>query len=227
MKRLAIIPARGGSKRLKNKNILNLDGKPLICYTIEESIKSKLFDKIIISTDDDKIVRIAKSYDIEISIRDKKLATDDAKVVDVCIQEIKNQKKKNLHFEILTCLYATSPMRNYKDIQEVTNMIEPHKVNFAVAMSKYNFPPHEAMKVNSKQYVEPLFPEFINLKSNVFGEILVDNGSTYSTFISSFLKEKTFFGKLTKAYIMEKSRSVDIDEIEDFNIVKKLVGLRE
>ena len=98
MKRLAIIPARGGSKRLKNKNILNLDGKPLICYTIEESIKSKLFDKIIISTDDDKIVRIAKSYDIEISIRDKKLATDDAKVVDVCIQEIKNQKKKKSTF---------------------------------------------------------------------------------------------------------------------------------
>ena len=94
MKRLAIIPARGGSKRLKNKNILNLDGKPLICHTIEESIKSKLFDKIIISTDDDKIARIAKSYDIEISIRDKKLATDDARVVDVCIQEIKNQKKK-------------------------------------------------------------------------------------------------------------------------------------
>ena len=117
MKNLAIIPARGGSKGLKNKNILKFDNKPLLAWSILAAKKSKLFSKIIVSTDSKKIAVIAKKYGAEVPfLRPKKLSSDRSKSVDLVIHALDFYKKKNLFFKNIFLLEPTSPLRDEKDI---------------------------------------------------------------------------------------------------------------
>jgi CMP-N-acetylneuraminic acid synthetase len=220
---ICIIPAKKNSQRLKNKNILNFKNKPIICHTIESAIKSKVFDLIVVSSDSKKILDISSKYkNVYLHKRSKNLSTRTSTVNDVCLNILKIFKKKKINFKFISCLYATSPLRNNKDIINSYKLLKKKKTNFVIAVSKYNYPPHQALKKNN-QYLKPFFPNIITKKTNfIQNKIYVDNGSTYFGKTIAFLKNKSFYGKSLRGYYMPFSRSIDIDTKDDFELLKKI-----
>lgn len=217
---IAFIPAKGNSKRLPRKNILSFLNKPIINYTIDQAKKTKIFDKIVVSTNDKETINIVKKKNIEISFRDKKLDRDNISVEDVCIDFLKKEKKLGIEYDKLTVLYPASPLRTFKDIVKVNNLIKPGICDFSMSVTYFDLPVNQALlKINNNK-IKPLFPNLINSKKFDTKKIFVDNGSIYSANVKSFLKLKSFFGKNLRVYIMPKNRSVDINYKEDLKIAK-------
>ena len=216
---VAIIPARSGSKRLKNKNILNFKGKPMICWSIEAALKSRIFDKIFVSSDSKKILKIASKYDqVILDKRAKKLADDKSRVVDVVDYLI--HKYELTSYKVLSVLYPTSPLRNYLDIRNTFNLLD-RGCDSSLAITNYDLPVYQALELRKRSnYLKPLMPSLINLNVNkVKKSYYCDNGSTYFCKMSYFLKKKSLYGKKIKGYPMSKNRSIDIDTIYDFEFL--------
>ena len=133
---LAIIPARGGSKRLPRKNIADFHGKPLIQWTIEAAQKSGCFSEIIVSTDDEEIAAVAAKCWAKVERRSVELATDEARVVDVCLDIL--AKRGHTSF---ACLYATAPLRNSEDICGTVRLVKPFRCDFAMAVAPFEASP--------------------------------------------------------------------------------------
>ena len=223
--RVAIIPARGGSKRLAKKNILKIKNKPLIAWTIEEALKSNLFERVFVSTESDEIASIASSYGAEILNRPNFLATDSSKLVDVCEWHLKNFYKKKIIYDEIFCLIATAPLRNANDLKAIARILDSDlKINAVMAVTNFFYYPHQAVRINKSGFIEPYWPNLIEKRSNELDPLLVDNGSTYALKVDAFLKEKTFYLKKGLVpYFMEKIRSIDIDDLDDFKMLNKIM----
>ena len=203
---LGVITARLGSKRLVNKNTINLHGKPLFIWTVEEALKSKYLDKIIISTDDNTIINFSKKIkNIKVIRRSKKLSKDETKSEDVILDLISKIKTK---FNIICVLQPTSPLRKKYDIDKSLKMMINSKSKSVVSANYDSDLCKHPIKVKNN-----FFKGFKNNKSKNGYSI---NGAIYATDVDYFRKNKTFFGKKTKIYFMPKSRSIDIDTIKDF-----------
>jgi CMP-N,N'-diacetyllegionaminic acid synthase len=218
---LAIIPARGGSKRLPNKNILNLAGKPLIIWTIEAALKSIYIDKIVVSSEDDRILNIAKRYPIEPIKRPKELATDTAKSIDIVIHAIKIYN----NYDYVVLLQPTSPLRNEKHIDEAIELLDKKKADAIISVCEFEYnplwsntlPPNLSMKNFLKK-------EVINTRSQDLPTFYRLNGAIYICKTKKLLEENTFFIKDNIfAYIMDKKHSVDIDDEFDFKMAELLI----
>ena len=192
----------------------------MISYTIEAAIKSGCFKKIFVSSDDKKTLEIASNYKIEICKRDKKYARNKIRVSDVIIDFIKKQNKKEFYFDNITCLFPTAPLRGAKDILNVVKNINAKSCHFSLAVTKYNLPPHQALKINKNRIVKPFWPKLVNKRDEQIGDLVVDNGSTYSAYVPAFMKTKHFFGSPLKVHIMKYQRSIDINTSEDLELAK-------
>ena len=216
MKYLAIIPAKKKSRRLKNKNTLTFRGIPLIEHTITSAKLSKIFNKIIVSSDNNLLENICKKHGVIFSKRPSNLCLNNVSVVDVCLHEIQKLENNNEYFDIINCLYATAPMRNEKHIRKLNKLLKPQEVNFAVATTTYDLPVQRALKINKDGFLEPIWKKKIHQNDLNF---YVNNGSSYAAFIDAFKKEKTFQGKKTKGLFMKKEISIDIDTQYDFDLL--------
>jgi len=225
MRKIAIIPARGGSKRLPRKNIIDFMGKPIIAYTIGYADETGLFDKVIVSTEDEEIAGIATRYGADVIFRPPELATDESGVVDVCLHVLDEEKKAGWSNEIMCCLYATSPLRNSDDIRKTMQPVVERECDFAIAVTRYHFSPHQALKYGEKGLLEPVWPELIMKKSQEVPDFFVDNGSTYAVYVPEFLRLKSFYGSGVVGHVMPRFRSVDIDEEEDLIIAMHYAGV--
>ncbi len=210
MKRIALIPARGGSKRLPRKNIIDFLGKPIIAYTITAALETELFDRVVVSTEDEEISDVSRKHGAEIDRRRPELATDQSTVVDVCVDFIHRQTTP---IDVLAVLYATAPLRNADDIKNVVHLLSSH-VHFGMAVTKSAPSAHQTLRWNNGD-VTPLFPEWVNLKSSDVETLVIDNGSTYAVRVPTFLEQKSFYGHPLKGYLMPNERSVDIDTPDD------------
>jgi pseudaminic acid cytidylyltransferase len=224
MNQLAVIPARGGSKRLPRKNIINFYGKPMITYTIKAALECNLFDRVIVSTEDREIGEISKEFGAEVIIRPMELASDTARVVDVCLHALDSEIGHGRSYDILCCLYATAPLRDSADIKNTVELVRNGESDFAMAVTGYHYPPHQAMVEKESGYLEPMWPNLVHKNHSDLPKMLVDNGSTYVTRVSEFLKLKTFYGPNLKAYFMPRSHSVDIDVPDDLEFAEFYAG---
>lgn len=215
---ICVIPARGGSKRLPRKNIIDFLGAPIISYTIRSAIKSSVFDRIVVSTEDEEIAEIALHFGAEVSKRPVSLATDASTVVEVCSRLLENEEKKGKNYDILCCLYATAPLRNAEDITATLKLIEPGMCNFAMAVTEYSHYAHQALRITESGFLKAMWPEYINLRSEKIGQLLVGNGSTYAVTTEAFKFHKSFYGPDMRGHIMPIKRSVDIDDREDLEL---------
>ncbi len=220
---IALIPARGGSKRLPRKNIIKFNGKPMIAHTIENAKKSKVFSDIYVSTEDEEIAKIAKKYGAKVAYRNHKLADDKSMLKEVCRDFILNYNTKKNDFKFLCILLATSPFRNFKDIKKVISLIEPNKCDFAMAVTTYDLPIYQALEKKNNGYVKAKWPRLINLNEKKVSKYVVDNGSTYVFNTKKFLKIKSFYGPNLKVYEMPKSRSVDLNTLDDLKLLNFLL----
>ena len=218
---LAIIPARGGSKRLPNKNILNLYGKPLIGWSIKAAKNSKYIDKVVVSSDYDKILNIAKEHNVDILKRPNSLATDTATTVDVLKHVLEYYNK----YDYLVLLQPTSPLRNEKHIDEAIELLEQKNADAVVSVCEMDHSPLWSNILPDDLNMSNFLREEIkNKRSQDLKKFYRLNGAIYICKVDRFLEENNLFLKdKIFAYIMDRKSSVDIDEEIDFKIAEILL----
>ncbi|HJU50428.1 MAG TPA: acylneuraminate cytidylyltransferase family protein [Pseudogulbenkiania sp.] len=222
MAKLALIPARGGSKRLPRKNVLPFLGKPILAYTIDAARQAALFDDIIVSTEDAEIAAIAREYGANVDWRPVELAGDNATISQVCRELLQRKRAEGRDYRQLCCLYATAPLRNAEDIRAVMNLLESGECHFALAATAFTHYPHQALKLASQGGVEPMWPELCNIRADKIGALVAGNGSTYAVDVAAFLEHGEFYGPAMRAHLMPFMRSVDIDTADDFMLAECL-----
>lgn len=220
MKCVAIIPARGGSKRLPRKNIAEFLGKPIIAYTIEAALNSEVFERVVVSTEDAEIAEVARHYGAEIAVRHLALSSDTATLREVCSDFLQIELNRGNRYEVFACLLATAPMRSAHDIRSVSELIDLGKCDFSMAVTSYNLPPFQALQANTDNFLEPMWPDLVNLSSQEAPELVVDNGSTYFAASVAFEREHTFYGKGLRGHHMPRERSIDIDDSFDLELAR-------
>ena len=218
MSTLAIIPARGGSKRLPRKNVIEFRGRPIIAYTIEAARASTSFERIVVSTDDDEIAEIARRFGAETDRRPAKLATDQATVAETCLEFLDREQKAGRSWRVMTCLYATAPMRNADDIRATLGLLEPGRCDFAMAVTRYAVAPHQALKLGPDGELAPMWPDLVERRASEMPPFVVDNGSTYVVDVAAFRAHGTFYGPTLRGYEMPHERSIDIDTRDDYEL---------
>lgn len=219
MKKLAIIPARGGSKRLPRKNILPFRGKPLLLWTCEAARDSGCFDTIVVSTEDEEIAQIARDAGFVVDERPKSLGSDTASCADVCLEFLDRSERAGIHYELLCCLYATAPLRTAEDMRQVMACLTPD-TDAVHAVCGYPHPPHQMLYQNSEGFLVPAFPLLVTKKSQEIPEGLIGNGSTYAIRVEALRKYRSFYPARIKGYRMPALRSIDIDTAEDFTLLE-------
>ena len=219
---LAIILARGGSKRLPGKNTLNLAGKPLIAWTIEAGINSKYIDKIIVSSDSNEILNISKKYGIKIVKRPSALASDTATSFDAIKHTIDIIDET---FDLIILLQPTSPLRNNGHIDEALELLIKKKTDAIISVTEMDHSPLESNTLpEDGSMVNFLKDEFVNKRSQDLEKYYRLNGAIYICKTDNLLKEKTFFLKNNiYSYKMNRESSVDIDEKIDFQLANLII----
>lgn len=223
--RVAIIPARGGSKRLPRKNIIDFLGKPMIAYSIEAAKKSESFSEVVVSTEDEEIATIADSYGATVDMRADNLATDDARVSDVCVDFLTRRFILGTRYDVMCVMYATAPLRNAQDIRSMVELLEEDDgCKGVMAVTEFDLPVHQCLNVAPDAFVSPVFPELANKRADQAPSYCVDNGSTYVVDVSAFLESRSFYADGMRGYLMERSRSVDIDTRDDLELALYYAG---
>lgn len=224
---LAIIPARGGSKGVPRKNIKNLAGKPLIYYTINVAQKSKHIDRIIVSTDDEEIAKIALKYGAEVPfLRPKELASDNAKAIDNYIYTINKliQMDNNAIKEFIV-LQPTSPLRSANDIDNAIKIFYEKKAESVISVVKAEHPPTWYKKINSEGVLVDYFPfADNNLNRQEAAETYLPNGAIYIFNYEALIKNYGYYNIHTYPYIMNQENSIDIDTQLDFKLAELLLS---
>lgn len=223
---LAVIPARGGSKRVSRKNIRALAGKPLIAWTIEEAKKSKYIDRLILSSEDKEIISVAEKWGCEVPfVRPRELAQDDTPGIEPVLHAIKILPG----YDYIALLQPTSPLRSSYDIEQCIEMCVNQQAISCVSVTEVDKSPYWMYYINSKSI---LFPFLINIANQnkcrqKMPKVYVLNGAVYVAKTKWLIKKKTFIYDRTLAFIMPKERSIDIDNELDFSFTEFILSICE
>jgi pseudaminic acid cytidylyltransferase len=219
-----MIPARGGSKRVKRKNVRDLNGEPLISYTIKAANESDIFDEVIVSTEDSEIAEIAEDYGANIPFRrPSKLASDTAQVVDVVDHTLSYYEEQGIEFDHLAVLLATTPLRTAADLRNAYQRFESaSEAEFLMSVTDYQYSPYEALYENGG-FLENYWEEFSGRRSQERPDLYVDTGAAYIMNIDAYKRERTLYGSNLVGYHMPPERSVDIDEPFDLKLAEFLI----
>jgi CMP-N,N'-diacetyllegionaminic acid synthase len=215
---LAVIPARGGSKRLPGKNLRDLNGKPLISWTIEACLKSQYIDQVCVTSDDDDILNIAKSYHVNTIERPKELSSDSSSSYEA----LKHALKFSNQYDYIFLAQPTSPLRNEFHIDNAIKFLFEKKADSVIGVSKVGHSPLWSNTLKHDLSMSHFLDEsIINVGSQSLPDYYRINGAIYLCKISKMLSEKTLFLKDNiYAYKMERKNSIDIDEEIDFDLCK-------
>ena len=217
---LALIPARGGSKGIKNKNIISLNGSPLISYTIQSSLKSKYIDDTVVTTDSQEIANISKKYGASVPfMRPAELASDHAKTIDTVLHAIKVLDEMKNHFDILVLLQPTQPLRTEIDIDQAIKRFFAKEMKGLVSISPVNEHTLLIIKMDEDGKVESLLGENSTCRRQDMRVYYKVNGCIYINRISE-LTQNTSFNDNQVGYIMSEAHSVDIDDIKDLYLAE-------
>ncbi len=214
MKKIAIIPARSGSKGLKDKNIIDLCGKPLIAYSIEAAIQSDLFDHVIVSTDSELYAEISRKYGAEVLMRGEKLSDDKATTFMV-LEDILNNQLKEV-FDYFVLLQPTSPLRNAMHIKKAIEKFETkyNDFDFLVSMKEAEHAKVLVNPIDEDESLKYFDTDFSNYRRQGYKDYC-PNGAIFIGKPIPYLKQKHFFGEKSLAFIMTPDESVDIDSEKD------------
>ena len=214
---IAIIPARGGSKRIPRKNIKNFLAKPIIAYSIEEAINSNLFEEVMVSTDDEEIAEIAKKHGAKVPfLRTKKNADDFATTSDVLIEVINSYNKK---FENACCIYPTAPFVNSEILKDSFNNLITNKFDSVFPIVKFSYPIQRSLQTENGK-VKMVWEEHLNSRSQDLEERFHDAGQFYWFNIEHFSEKKKLFTNNSGFIIVDELSVQDIDNETDWNLAE-------
>lgn len=221
---LAIIPARGGSKRLPRKNVLDLAGKPLIAWSIETGLKSKYIDQVIVTSDDEEILEISKQFGAETIKRPEEFASDTATTFDAIKHTIDNMEK----YDYVVLLQPTSPLRNFKHLDEAIELLEFKNADAVISVCEMGHSPLWSNTLpENGDMIGFIQDEVKNKRSQDLEKYYRLNGAIYICDTNRLLDETSFLlSKNIFAYTMDRESSVDIDEELDFSLAKILIDRR-
>jgi pseudaminic acid cytidylyltransferase len=211
LKPIALIPARAGSKRVPRKNFLEVDGKLMLERTIELVQQSGIFQKILVSSDDEQAEEIAKKNQIEYRFRRPGLASDASSVDQVCLDVIENDKS----IELLCCIYATAILLKPNTIKESYELLVSDAIESLMGASKYNFSPVEAFEVLQDGRIKPLLPDWRGKKSQTFPQTCVSNGTFYWATARHLREHGSLISTETKPFYVPSNQVCDVNTPED------------
>ena len=218
MKNIAIIPARSGSKGVKDKNIRLLNGKPLLAYSIEVAEKSAYYDEIFVSTDSSEYADIARKYGASVPfLRGEELASDTASTWDVVKDTLINYKKRGMEFDTITILQPTSPMRTTNDIINGFNQMKIKDANAVVSVCQVDHSPLWSNTLPEDGSLDNfLNKEVLNLPRQSLPTYYRINGALYIAKTDYALNAKSLYDNRCYSIVMSKENSIDIDDELDF-----------
>lgn len=215
--RLAVIPARGGSKRIPHKNIKDFCGKPIIAWSIEAALGSGCFDRVIVSTDDAKIAEVARRWGAEVPfVRPAELSDDFVGTAPVVRHAIEWFAEQGIHFEQVCCIYATAPFVTADDIRRGLDILIASGGDYAISVTSFSFPIQRAMRITREGYLKMFQPEHFNTRSQDLEGAYHDAGQFYWGFPSTWKVGRSLLLHKVTPIIMPRYRVQDIDTLEDW-----------
>tara|TARA_Y100000780_G_scaffold232164_1_gene261260 strand:- start:3019 stop:3702 length:684 start_codon:yes stop_codon:yes gene_type:complete len=220
---IAVIPARGGSKRIPKKNIKLFNGKPIIAYSIEAALTSECFDTVIVSTDDNEIAKIATKYGAQVPfMRPDEISDDHATTLDVMKHAIDWCNKNHWQVKKLCCIYATAPFILPEDIRLGLSILEQEQASYVFSATSFAFPIQRAFSIDKKDNINMFLPENLNVRSQDLPTIYHDAGQFYWGTAHSFQTKQPVFSIHSKIVRLPRKRVQDIDTLEDWEIAEAL-----
>ena len=215
--RIAIIPARGGSKRIPRKNIKLFCAKPMIAWSIEAALQSGCFDQVIVSTDDQEIAEVARQYGATVPfMRPAELSDDHTGTVPVIQHAIEWVNAQGQPVEQACCLYATAPFVSAEDINRGLDILDATQSDYAFSVTSYAFPIQRAIRLNDEGRVQMFNPEYFNIRSQDLEEAFHDAGQFYWGTADAWLQGRMIFGTGSVPVPLPRHRVQDIDTPEDW-----------
>lgn len=221
MKSLAIITARGGSKRIPKKNIRDFCGKPIIAYSIEAALESGLFDEVMVSTDSEEIAEIAKKYGAKIPFfRSRETSNDYATTRDVLLEVLHRYKKEGNELEYFACIYPTAPFITKTKLKEAYMLMKDYEAYGVIPIVKFSFPPQRAYIVEKKN-LRFKWPEFKNARSQDLEPFYHDAGQFYFYDAEKFVELNGEIEEKIVPLVLPEIEVQDIDNEEDWIIAEQ------
>lgn len=221
MKKLCVIPARGGSKRIPRKNIKYFQGKPILSYSIKAALESGLFDEVMVSTDDVEIADVAKKYGAKVPFfRSIENSNDYATTVDVLNEVMQNYVDLDREFDAICCLYPTAPFVLPKHLKEGFEKLRSGNFSSVFAAVSFSYPIWRGLKETDNGKVEMIWPEFLNTRSQDMESTFHDAGQWYWFRPERIIKEGSLFTNNSSFIILDELEAQDIDNETDWKIAE-------
>lgn len=220
MKRIAIITARGGSKRIPRKNIKDFCGKPILAYSIEAALEAGIFDTVMVSTDDEEIAEIARKFGAEVPFfRSEKTANDYATTNDVLLEVLAEYEKRGEQYDLACCMYPTAPFVTAEKLQNAVSMLNESDADTLIPVVAFSYPPQRAMVVENERLVFK-YPEYLDSRSQDLQPHYHDVGQFYVFRTEAFKKnQKLMVGNILPLIVSELEVQ-DIDNLVDWKIAE-------
>lgn len=220
---VAIIPARGGSKRIPRKNLIDFCGKPMIAWTIEYALKCDIFDEVVVSTDDEEIAKTAIEYGAIVPFLRQNSYDDFTPVSEATLHTINQLESIGKYYDIVIQLFPVCPLRNHDDIIDAYNFFSKSKSDFQISCFKYVWMnPWWAVKLDSNAKPESIFKNFKQTRSQDLPSLFCPTGAIWIAKINALKESKTFYGDGHTFFEMDWQRALDIDSYDDIELGKKL-----
>lgn len=222
MSSFAIIPARGGSKRIPNKNIKKFCGKPIIAYSIETAIKSKIFKQVIVSTDSNKIAELSIKYGAVVNnLRPKELSNDFSTTAEVMNYEVKKIQEADNQLSAVCCIYATAPFLKSQDLIDAYNIFQINNWDCVFSAQLFSYPIQRSFFKLENGGIKMFQPKYLNTRSQDLTKAYHDAGQFYWAKPSAWLKGKNLFS-VSSIYELPVWAAYDIDSLEDWEMAERM-----
>lgn len=220
--RVAVIPARGGSKRIPRKNIRNFAGKPMIAYSIECALGSGLFERVIVSTDDNEIAQVAREYGADVPfVRPPELSDDYTGTTDVVAHAVQFLQRAH-SLTAVCCIYATAPFIDRDDLARGCSLLESGDWQYVFSATTFAFPIFRSFRVTATHAVQMFFPEHFHTRSQDLPEAMHDAGQFYWGRPQAWLERRRIFDEGSTIVAIPRWRTQDIDTAEDWHRAEAL-----
>lgn len=219
-KNIAIIPARGGSKRIPRKNIKPFMGKSIIAYSIEAALQSGLFDEVMVSTDDEEIATVARQYGAKVPfMRSSETADDYASTEDVLWEVLDQYKSRGGEFDVACCIYSTAPFISSVRLREAYEKLVTGKLDTVFPVVAYSYPVFRGLEIVENR-VKMMWPEYADSRSQDLKTVYHDAGQFYFFHVKKFMEEKQLWNSNTGALILPELEVQDLDTESDWKLAE-------
>lgn len=220
MKSVAVITARGGSKRIPRKNIKPFLGKPIIEYSIEAALKTGVFNEVMVSTDDEEIAQVAVNAGAKVPfLRSENTSNDFATTADVLLEVVDSYERIGTSFDKVCCIYPTAPFVTANALKTAMMLLEQEKCDCVIPVVKFSFPPQRGVVIKDGKVV-PKWPENMSKRSQDLEPFYHDCGQFYCLAVESFKKQKKIWMDNVVPFIQDEINVQDIDTAEDWKIAE-------